>query len=133
VAPETPPPAPEQQGVTIEIVGAPEGARILYDGTPVPVNPFPVDRKATLARLEVQAEGFEPFTTAVIPSDDLKVEVALKPLAQQPEKTPRGASHRSGTSGRAAAEGPPKSAPDPGAGLNVKDGKRGTKFGGEFE
>jgi serine/threonine-protein kinase len=134
-APEvTPPPAPEQQGVTIEVVGAPEGARIMYDGVTVPVNPFPVERKATLVKLEVAAEGFEPLSTAVIPSEDRQVKVELRPLAQQPDKAAKGgSSHKSGFAGKARAEEPAAGGGSAGDGSKVKDGKRGTKFGGEFE
>jgi serine/threonine-protein kinase len=132
--PDVPPPAPEPRGVTIEVVGAPEGARILYDGAPVPVNPFPVDRKGTLVKLEVQAEGFAPFTTAIIPSEDRKIEVSLEAGARQPEKTAKsGPSHKSGSSGKAKAQEPAAGGEPAGEGSKVKDGKRGTKFGGEFE
>jgi len=128
-APEPESPA-VADGVLIEVVGAPEGARILYDGVPVPENPFPVERKGTMVKIEVLADGFEPLITSVIPSEDRRVEAALRPESKAITRTPRARPAK----GAAAAKGeqPPVPAGGKGADLDVKEGKRGTKFGGDF-
>lgn len=74
-------PAPEHEektAVTLKIEGAPQGASIFYDGLPVP-NPFKVDRKETIAALKVEAAGFEPFITSLVPHSDSVVKVQLQP------------------------------------------------------
>jgi serine/threonine-protein kinase len=73
------------QGVEIRVEGAPEGAKIFYGEAPVPMNPFRVEEAATLKALKVLAEGYEPFVTSVIPSEDRVVEVALTPVVVEPE------------------------------------------------
>jgi serine/threonine-protein kinase len=77
-----PSPSPLADSVTIEVQGAPEGAVIHYDNAPVPQNPFPVRRASHLVPLRVTAEGFEPFSKSVIPSEDMTVKVEMKPLPE---------------------------------------------------
>jgi len=69
--------APGDEGVLIEVKGAPEGAEIFYNDSLVPMNPFPVDKGDTIAPLKVEAEGYETFAVALIPSEDRVVEVKL--------------------------------------------------------
>jgi hypothetical protein len=123
--------------VRITVVGAPEGATILYDGTPVPANPFPVERKETMARIEVRAEGFEPFVTAVIPSADATVKVALEALAaRERDGRRRPASRESATAAQAPIvppAAPTAPAVDPPVKKKYKEGKAGAKVGTDFE
>jgi eukaryotic-like serine/threonine-protein kinase len=142
VAPAAPPPAaapvpapaaaPEPavaRVVSIRVVGAPEGAQILFDGAAVPMNPFSVEPKEGLVKLEVRAPGYEPFATMIAPSEDREVPVSLDKISK-------------GSHGKKAAPQPapqpeakpePKPEPKPEAGAKLKDGKRGTKFGDAFE
>jgi len=69
------------EGVLVTVEGAPEGATIIYNGAPVPMNPFRVARAMTIFALRVEAPGFEPFATSLVPLEDQKVVVELKPLA----------------------------------------------------
>jgi eukaryotic-like serine/threonine-protein kinase len=108
--------------VHISVTGLPGGARILWDNAPVPVNPFTVDRKESLVKLEVRAEGYEPFITMVAPSEDRAIEAELRRVERH-----RGAH----AADRAVAEVP--AAPAPAKDGKMKDGKRGTKFGATFE
>jgi serine/threonine-protein kinase len=139
--PAAPDPGPEAPAapapVRITVVGAPEGATILYDGTPVPANPFPVERKETMARIEVRAEGFEPFVTAVIPSADATVKVALEALAaRERDGRRRPASRESATAAQAPIvppAAPTAPAVDPPVKKKYKEGKAGAKVGTDFE
>jgi serine/threonine-protein kinase len=84
VVPAVPPSAARpdaEKGVQITVKGAPEGATIIYEGAPVPTNPFRVKRTATLAPLRVEAPGFEPFAISVVPEKDAVVDVAMKLIA----------------------------------------------------
>ncbi|MFO8071882.1 MAG: serine/threonine-protein kinase [Polyangia bacterium] len=129
------PAAAEEPGaVQIEVAGAPEGARIYYDGAPVPQNPFPVERRETLVRLEVRADGHEPFVTAVIPSEDLKIEAELKEEPREKEKKPRPKRSRKPRPKPAEKKKvPEKKKPEKKSDEMFKKGKRGTKFGRDFE
>jgi serine/threonine-protein kinase len=120
-APEPAPaaaPAEKDRVVQIRVVGAPEGAEILFDGAVVPVNPFPVEPQEALVKLEVRAPGYEAFATMIAPSADREVPVSLK---RESRKVKDGA--------KAPAPAHAPAPPDDG----FKDGKRGTKFGKEFE
>ncbi len=74
--------AEAETGVLIEVVGAPKGAKIYYRDMMIPMNPFRVDRRETIATLRVEAGGYKPFVVAVLPTEDRRVEVTMK-------KTPR--------------------------------------------
>jgi eukaryotic-like serine/threonine-protein kinase len=136
VAPRPAAAEPEKRGdVMIRVVGAPEGAQILFDGAAVPVNPFPVERKDALVKLEVRVDGYAPFATMIAPSEDREVEVSLTPEA----KRSRGSRHgKAAEAKQSAAPSAPQPTPAPAAapaksGAELKQGKRGTKFGNEFE
>ncbi len=70
----------EDQGVLINVEGAPEGARIFYDNSEVPKNPFRVKKGQIVIPLRVEAKGYEPSRLSLIPSKDQVLEVALKPV-----------------------------------------------------
>ncbi len=73
-----------EEGVLVEITGIPEGAKIIYNGAPVPMNPFRASRKKTIVPLRVEAEGFEPFATSVVPEKDLVLTVELRRKDSEP-------------------------------------------------
>jgi serine/threonine-protein kinase len=73
--------------VTITVNGAPDGARIYFDGVLITVNPFNVKRGEVPQTLKVEADGHEPFELSLVPSADQLVPVALKPAAE-PVKEP---------------------------------------------
>jgi serine/threonine-protein kinase len=74
-------------GVRITIEGAPDGARIVFDGARIPENPFRVRRTSLYVPLRVEADGFEPYTTSVMPDADKNVVVELKPSVAALEPT----------------------------------------------
>jgi hypothetical protein len=133
-------PGPEEKAapapVRITVVGAPEGATILYDGTPVPANPFPVERKETMARIEVRAEGYEPFVTAVVPSADATVKVVLEALAAEKKESRRKPAAKGSAAPAtvtAPAVPPAPAAEQPAKKPKYKEGKAGAKVGTDFE
>jgi serine/threonine-protein kinase len=107
--------APAQAGeargdhVNITIEGQPEGARILYDGMQVPMNPFPVRKGAAIVPVEVRAAGYETLRIGVLPSEDRVLTIALEPLAgtQVPKTGPEPA--------KTASTPPPEKKPEPAA------------------
>jgi len=131
-APEPAPAAAEpakSRVVEIRVVGAPEGAEILFDGAIVPMNPFSVEPREALVKLEVRAPGYEKFATMIAPSEDREVPVSLKLEIKKSKGGRRGdaSAHKD-----SAAAPVPDPAPAP-AKEGLKDGKRGTKFGKDFE
>jgi serine/threonine-protein kinase len=131
-APAVPPPAEPALSpvVSIHVVGAPEGAEILFDGAAVPMNPFSVEPKAALVKLEVRAPGYAAFATMIAPSADREVVVSLEP-DEKPgsKKSSKGSHAKKAEAGTATAPTPKSDA----AGAKLKEGKRGTKFGDSFE
>jgi tRNA A-37 threonylcarbamoyl transferase component Bud32 len=148
--------ADDPGAVRIEVRGVPQGAKIYYDGAPVPVNPFPVERRERLVKLEVRAEGYEPFVTAVIPGEDLEIEAELREspreeedeaeaepsgrgkrraeaAGKKPEKKSEPAEKKDPEKKSEPAEKKPGKKPGKKPEGMFKKGKRGTKFGNEFE
>lgn len=68
---------PKTEGIKITVTGMPDGSTIYYDKMPVPVNPFRVKPRNTIVPIKVEADGYEPFITSVVPSKDIGVEVKL--------------------------------------------------------
>ncbi|MDD5308508.1 MAG: protein kinase [Deltaproteobacteria bacterium] len=64
-------------GVLVTVQGAPESARVYYQDALVPMNPFRAERKSTIVPLRVEAEGYEPFAVAVLPTADQVVTVDM--------------------------------------------------------
>jgi hypothetical protein len=127
-APATEPKLAPARVVSIHVAGAPEGAEILFDGAAVPMNPFSVEPKEALVKLEVRAPGYKAFATMITPSEDREVVVSLAPA----EKAGGGA--KKGVKGSHGATEPKKEAgAAAAAGAKLKEGKRGTKFGNSFE
>jgi len=74
------------ESVTIEVKGAPAGARIFFDDMLVTVNPFKVKSTEKSALLKVEAEGYESFVASVVPQLDQKIDVKMNPAANAPQK-----------------------------------------------
>lgn len=76
--PQTPPPE-ETIHVTINV--APKGAKLSLDGRPVLANPFQatVPKDQTTHTIAATAPGFIPFSQSIEFSNDLHMEVALRP------------------------------------------------------
>jgi tRNA A-37 threonylcarbamoyl transferase component Bud32 len=86
-----PSPAPVRRGVLVSVEGTPDGSRIFWDGALVPMNPFRVERRETITPLRVEADGYETFSVAVLPTEDQIVHVAMAPTqAAAPRKAGRG-------------------------------------------
>ena len=45
------------------------------------MNPFKVKKDDTIVPFRVEADGFQPYATSLVPSKDLVVEVSLTPVA----------------------------------------------------
>jgi len=93
VAPTAPVPAApaKPKAVTITVNGAPDGARLIFDGVLITVNPFNVKYGEAGLPLKVEAAGYQPFEITVVPSSDQIVPVKLEPApeaapADQPAK-----------------------------------------------
>jgi hypothetical protein len=93
VAPPVPtaPQVRAPEGVLVTVGGAPEGSKVFWDGVLVPMNPFRVERRETIVALRVEADGYQPFSIAVLPTDDQTVHVAMAPLkVASPHRTGSG-------------------------------------------
>lgn len=117
--------------VHIELVGVPSGARVEHNGIAVPSNPFALPRTTELSTLTVTAKGFEPFSTALVPSDNLKLTVELRPLTPAPLPAPPVAS-------KPKQRPKPKPAPaarpqEPQPERRLSSGRKGTIISEEFE
>jgi len=135
---------PHPEGVLITVTGAPPGAKIYYEGAFVPMNPFRVKLGETITPLHIEAQGYEPFTTSVVPSRDHTVAVALKALAapsvevspvetEAPpiRQTPSPATPRPPAQPKPASAPPPSPPEQPKP--KFKPGKSGAEFTEEFE
>lgn len=117
--------------IQIRIKGLPEGAAIFYDGNPVKENPFRATKREATTTLKIEANGFEPFHTELIPSRDQEVVIQMTPAAPaQPEAAKRNRSARktsgSGDEVKASSEETRK-------GSTFESGRRGTKVVTQWE
>ena len=147
VAPAMPVPefVPVKNGVEIHIKDLPEGAQIFFDKAPVPMNPFRVAREQTLKQIKVEAAGFEPFVTSVVPSEDQSLEVALKEIVKEiaKDETAEDKETASGSSSGKSKRGKKKSSEEEKDDEDIKapveekakisSGGRGTKFSEDFD
>ena len=131
VAPAAAPVVDDVVQITVE--GAPPGATILFDGAPASINPLPVKRGRALTKLEVQADGFEPFVTSVIPAADTVVKVAMQPAKGRSGESSRAKKKDEGVAEKAPPPAPPPAPAAKSQEQRLKDGKRGTKIGTDFE
>ncbi len=131
--------------VQIEVQGLPLGAVIYYDGARVPMNPFRVTLKEVIVPLKVEAAGYEDFITSLVPVEDQVVRVEMS------QESPAGQEDSASDGGEEAFEGEdavsaPQAGGDDRKAEPVKKkkkprqdrpkfmkGKKGTKFGSEFE
>ncbi len=122
------------EGVTVTIEGAPQNARIIYQGVHVPMNPFKVESKQTIMPLKVEADGFETFATSIVPSENRTVVVEMKPIKKKFEKRSQSSKRTSKIDKKAGTKSKvPQATSKPSGKKKFKKGKRGTKFGSDFE
>jgi serine/threonine-protein kinase len=105
----------------------PDGSRIVWDGTEVPLAlvPFPVPKGEAMKTLEVRAPGFKPFRTYVVPNQDQTF--TLERQAAAPVRTDAGGTARPDAGGTTVIITPPP--PDAGA-ARPDDGGIRTSFPG---
>jgi serine/threonine-protein kinase len=72
--------------VLISVEGAPAGAQLYYNGSLVPMNTFPVPKGEALVPVRLEAEGYRPFSIAVLPSEDRTIRVSLEPMTKDDDK-----------------------------------------------
>jgi hypothetical protein len=70
----------DQYGVLIAVEGTPPGAVVFYEGTEMPQNPFPVDKKHTISVVRIEADGYTPVQVGVLPTEDRTVKVSMVPI-----------------------------------------------------
>ncbi|MBI5489645.1 MAG: serine/threonine protein kinase [Deltaproteobacteria bacterium] len=70
-APAIPP--PDALSVGISLQGLPENAEVFWDGAKVDAVPFRVARGDVAHRLEIRADGFEPYSKMVTPDQDVSL------------------------------------------------------------
>jgi hypothetical protein len=99
----------------------PEGTRIVWDGTEVPVElvPFAVSKSEAMKSLDVRAPGFKPFRQAVVPNQDRTITLERLMVRVPPVVRPADAgatgSQRDAGSGTTSGTPPPPPAADAGA------------------
>ncbi len=127
------------EGVLVTVEGAPAGATIIFDGAPVPMNPFRVKKATTLAQLKVEALGFESFATSIVPEKDVIVAVKMKTLA--PTEEPSAAQDLAAKTGEGGGKAKKKTkGAEPAADTSAKaadkklsEGRRGAIISEDFD
>jgi len=95
-APDAPrPPAAARAGVVhIEVAGAPDAAKVFFDGAEVEGRSIRVAPRNVMVPLRVEAPGHEAFAKMITPDRDQRIEVVLRPIVRAPRRrppeTPRG-------------------------------------------
>jgi len=122
--------APDLEGIQITIEGAPKGARVYYDRTPVETQKFRVRRSRLVTPVRVELDGHEPFVTSVVPLEDTVVRVEF-----EPQPTASGAAGApASAAGRAATKpSPPPRATKPSSNSGLGKLGRDTYYTEEFE
>ena len=118
--------AAQEAAVFITVFGAPPGAKITFDGAPVLENPFKVLQRDASFVLSVEAEGHEPFRALVSTKADKIVDAALRPLAAAEGK----AAVKTGAKTKAKKD---QGSGSDASSSKINEGKRGVKFGKDFE
>ena len=118
--------------VMVTVVGSPKNAKIFYRGSQVPVNPFPVEKGSALVPLRVEASGFEPFRTSLIPDKDQSVQVKMIPV-EKAQKEPEPKPEKSDAKPRKKGDKPKKSGDTPDRRGMLKKGRRGAEFIEQFK
>ncbi len=88
-------PAPASTAVVhIELIGAPDAARVFFEGAEVEGRSIRVAPRNVMVPLRVEASGHEPFAKMITPDRDQRVDVVLRPIVRasrrRPPETPRG-------------------------------------------
>jgi hypothetical protein len=76
-------PAAEPERFELVLSGVPEGARVTVDGEPAAVEPAPQLEPGEY-RIEVSADGYEPWARVVQMDDETSLEVDLTPVPGEP-------------------------------------------------
>jgi hypothetical protein len=71
---------PERR-VQITVMGTPAEATITYDGRAMSGTSFEVPEGDTPTQLRVEHPGFQPFSTPVVPTKDMRLHVSLLPTS----------------------------------------------------
>jgi eukaryotic-like serine/threonine-protein kinase len=130
--------AAADEGVLVTVKDAPPGATIIFEGAPVPMNPFRAKRTKTVSPLRVEANGFEPFAISIVPEKDVFVVVTMKALLK-PEKqetakvSTAGARQGEGHGKRRAGGGKPLTGTGAKAEKKLSQGRRGALISEDFE
>lgn len=74
-----------RENVKVNIEGLPQGAKVLLNNEPIKGNPFEIKRTRARLPIAIEAPGYEPYVSHVVPKENLVIKVDLRPL-QLPEK-----------------------------------------------
>jgi hypothetical protein len=124
--------APDGSSVAISLQNVPDKAEVFWDGAKVDTLPFRVAKADVARRLEVQAQGYEPFIRMITPDQDVAVALDMQRTGRTVvTRPPRDA----GTAPGPTAPGPTVTEPvtprQRDAGL--QQGGRGTSISTGFE
>ncbi len=105
---------PDEEGVMITVRGAPEGAKIYYEDSLVPMNPFRVKQGDTLVPIRVESPKGKVFKISIIPESDQVVNVK-KQLVKPAETVgdPKQAKTEDSKSKKESTDTPEKTADTP--------------------
>jgi hypothetical protein len=112
----------DESGVLITVKGTPKEAKIFYDDSLVPENPFKVERGETIVPLRVELPGRKEIKVSVIPSQDRVVTI-------KPQSSPRPSKSSKAKKAEVSAKQAPekKSPKDKGTSAGKKEGERTSK------
>jgi len=119
---------PTAARVMITIEGSPPGARVYYENALVAENPFGVEPGESAAQLRVEADGFAPFVTSLVPRSDQVVPVELKAVIPQPSSPQRSDAKPADGSSKKRRSGDAKESSE-----SFRKGAKGTEFTGSFQ
>jgi len=76
----------QSDSVEITVQGAPENAKIYYENSLVPVNPFKVKSKDTLSKLRIEAKGYVTYRVSIVPNEDQVVKAKMRRFSRKKKK-----------------------------------------------
>jgi eukaryotic-like serine/threonine-protein kinase len=134
----------------IDLRGVPDGSTIMFGDSLQTSNVFTVARGDAPVMLSVEHSGYLPYRTEITPSEDLALEVAMRPDTKTPAASPRPESGRRSAPSTPVAAKDPKKPPEPTSPPDAppaeppstakpppthgsKEGGRGTKYVTDFE
>ncbi len=72
--------------VNVDVKGVPSGARVYFNQELITQIPFRVAKSDLAAQLKIEAEGFEPYISSVMPSEDRVVQVQMKKADEKDDR-----------------------------------------------